>query len=122
MSLTSSSSASLQEASRSVLPRPRCLLSAHSTDWIGFKIAFDLTFFCALPPAMHPAWGRRYSDILASPGALLITLCWPILDKPKGPPWGVSVSEYEEVLGAAFKKVHEGPGGENGRIAVWERQ
>lgn len=44
----------------------------------------------------------------------------------KGPPWGVTLEDYEGLLvgedgEGGWKKVYEGEGGERGRVCVWER-
>ncbi|CDZ96647.1 TPMT family [Phaffia rhodozyma] len=91
----------------------------------GFEIAWDLTFFCALHPSQREAWAKRYTTLLSSnPRALLVTLCFPIDgNRLGGPPWSVSVEAYEAVLSGnlGWKKIHEGPGGEGGRLVVWGR-
>lgn len=38
----------------------------------GFKLVFDYTFFCALPPSLRAAWGQRTAELLA-PGGLLLS-------------------------------------------------
>ncbi|KAL6223681.1 hypothetical protein ACLB2K_002540 [Fragaria x ananassa] len=67
----------------------------HPTDL--FDLIFDYTFFCAIEPDMRPAWAQKMADIL-KPDGELITLMFPIDDHVGGPPYKVSVSDYEEVL------------------------
>lgn len=67
----------------------------HPTDL--FDLIFDYTFFCAIEPVLRPAWAQRISDLL-KPNGELITLMFPIDDHVGGPPYKVSVSDYEEVL------------------------
>ncbi|CAN1253558.1 Probable thiol methyltransferase 2 [Linum perenne] len=62
-----------------------------------FDLIFDYTFFCAIEPKMRPEWAQRISDLL-SPDGELITLIFPISDHVGGPPYKVSVSDYEELL------------------------
>lgn len=62
-----------------------------------FDLIFDYTFFCAIEPDMRLAWAQRIHDIL-KPGGELITLMFPISDHAGGPPFKVSISDYEEVL------------------------
>lgn len=62
-----------------------------------FDLIFDYTFFCAIEPDMRPAWARRIQDLL-KPDGELITLMFPISDHVGGPPFKVSISDYEEVL------------------------
>lgn len=42
-----------------------------------YSLAYDYTFFCALPPSMREAWAKRYSELL-NPSALLLCLEFPI--------------------------------------------
>ncbi|PRQ46013.1 putative methyl halide transferase [Rosa chinensis] len=62
-----------------------------------FDLIFDYTFFCAIEPDMRSAWAQKMRDIL-KPDGELITLMFPISDHLGGPPYKVSVSDYEEVL------------------------
>lgn len=62
-----------------------------------FDLIFDYTFFCAVEPEMRSVWARKIRDIL-KPDGELITLMFPISDHIGGPPYKVSVSDYEEVL------------------------
>ncbi|KAK9288702.1 hypothetical protein L1049_017165 [Liquidambar formosana] len=62
-----------------------------------FDLIFDYTFFCAIEPDLRSAWARRIQDIL-KPDGELITLMFPIDDHVGGPPYKVSIIDYEEVL------------------------
>ncbi|OWM84793.1 probable thiol methyltransferase 2 [Punica granatum] len=62
-----------------------------------FDLIFDYTFFCAICPEMRLAWAQRIAELLKTDGEL-ITLMFPISDHVGGPPYKVSVSDYEEVL------------------------
>lgn len=62
-----------------------------------FDLVFDYTFFCAIEPDMRSAWASRIQDLL-KPNGELITLMFPISDHVDGPPYKVSVADYEEVL------------------------
>ncbi|ESQ39020.1 hypothetical protein EUTSA_v10001619mg [Eutrema salsugineum] len=62
-----------------------------------FDLIFDYTFFCAFEPSVRPLWAQRV-DKLLKPGGELITLMFPIDERSGGPPYKVSVSEYEKVL------------------------
>lgn len=42
-----------------------------------FSLAFDYTFFCALPPNWRSKWGRRYGEVVR-PGGLLVALAFPL--------------------------------------------
>ncbi|XP_021752598.1 thiocyanate methyltransferase 1-like [Chenopodium quinoa] len=62
-----------------------------------FELIFYYTFFCAIDPKTRPAWASRMAELLKPDGELLI-LMFPISDHVCGPPYKVSVSDYEEVL------------------------
>ncbi|PON46720.1 TPMT family [Parasponia andersonii] len=64
-----------------------------------FDLIFDYTFFCAIEPHLRSAWAEKVGDIL-KPDGELITLMFPIGDHVSvgGPPYKVSVSDYEKVL------------------------
>ncbi|XP_010517975.1 PREDICTED: probable thiol methyltransferase 2 [Camelina sativa] len=62
-----------------------------------FDLIFDYTFFCAFEPGVRPLWAQRMEKLL-KPGGELITLMFPIDERSGGPPYSVSVSEYEKVL------------------------
>lgn len=63
-----------------------------------FTLAFDYTFFCALPPASREAWARAYSRLLARGTGLLITLIFPSV-----PPPGLGVEELPREEREAFR-------------------
>ncbi|KAG6388383.1 hypothetical protein SASPL_149808 [Salvia splendens] len=62
-----------------------------------FDLIFDYTFFCAIEPVLRSSWAKKMSELL-KPDGELITLMYPIDDHEGGPPFKVSVSDYEEVL------------------------
>ncbi|KDP29557.1 hypothetical protein JCGZ_19270 [Jatropha curcas] len=62
-----------------------------------FDLIIDYTFFCAIEPEMRARWALKIQDLL-KPDGELITLIFPIDDHVGGPPYKVSVSDYEEVL------------------------
>ncbi|XP_002275789.3 probable thiol methyltransferase 2 [Vitis vinifera] len=62
-----------------------------------FDLIFDYTFFCAIEPDMRSVWAKRMRHLLKPDGELL-TLMFPISDHAGGPPYKVSVADYEEVL------------------------
>ncbi|KAK4047039.1 Proteasome subunit alpha type-2 [Microbotryomycetes sp. JL221] len=94
-----------------------------------YTLAYDYTFFCAIPHSLRPKWAQRYADVIRQ-GGLLITLEFPIDgDRPGGPPFSVSEEAYEQVLSPNFDKVYSAkPGqsaeGHEGRemIVVWKRK
>ncbi|GAA6061617.1 hypothetical protein JCM10212_000959 [Sporobolomyces blumeae] len=94
-----------------------------------FSLAYDFTFFCALPPSMRQRWGDRYAEVVRQDG-VLITLEYPLDgDRQGGPPYSVSEQAYDEVLSPNFAKIYEAvptkqTQGHEGRekIAVWKRK
>ncbi|KAF9612272.1 hypothetical protein IFM89_038842 [Coptis chinensis] len=60
-------------------------------------IVRNCRFFCAIEPSMRPAWASRVHDLL-KPDGELITLMFPVDDRIGGPPYKVSLPDYEEVL------------------------
>lgn len=58
----------------------------------------DYTFFCALPLALRPDWGRAMARLLAPRGEL-ITLIYPIdASRTDGPPFASSKDAIGAVL------------------------
>ncbi|KFK37216.1 hypothetical protein AALP_AA4G228900 [Arabis alpina] len=62
-----------------------------------FDLIVDYTFFCAFEPSVRPLWAQRTEKLL-KPDGELITLMFPIEERAGGPPYTVSVSDYEKVL------------------------
>ncbi|ORY52814.1 S-adenosyl-L-methionine-dependent methyltransferase [Leucosporidium creatinivorum] len=93
-----------------------------------YSLAYDYTFFCALPPSMREAWAGRYAELVKK-GGVLICLEFPIDgDRPLGPPYSVSSEAYEQVLSPHFEKIYSQapsnpPEGREGRekVSVWKR-
>lgn len=66
----------------------------------SFDCIFDYTFLCALHPCRRKDWKTRMEKLLA-PGAMLITLMFPLVSEPineAGPPYSLSVEIYQELL------------------------
>ena len=63
-----------------------------------FTLAFDYTFFCALPPSRREEWARAYSRLLCKDTGLLITLIFPSV-----PPPGLGVGELPQEEQEAFR-------------------
>jgi SAM-dependent methyltransferase len=63
-----------------------------------FTLAFDYTFFCALPPSQREEWARAYARLLAQGSGLLVTLIFPAV-----PPPGLGVERLPEEERAAFR-------------------
>ncbi|EIW82233.1 S-adenosyl-L-methionine-dependent methyltransferase [Coniophora puteana RWD-64-598 SS2] len=70
-----------------------------------FALAYDHTFFVAIPPAMRNDWGRQMNT-LVKPGGYLIALIFPIDSyREGGPPFSVKPEDYYEPLGSGWEKV-----------------
>lgn len=62
-----------------------------------FTFIYDYTFLCALDPSARTTWAQKMADLL-QPGGELLTLIWPIRDKPGGPPFSVSLDLMRSLL------------------------
>ncbi|CAM8975160.1 unnamed protein product [Rhodiola kirilowii] len=62
-----------------------------------FDLIFHYTVFCAIVPHMRLSWAIRIHELL-KPDGELITLMFPLSDHNGGPPYKVSVTDYEDVL------------------------
>ncbi|CAA0833330.1 Probable thiol methyltransferase 2 [Striga hermonthica] len=62
-----------------------------------FDLIFDYTFFCAIEPKLRSLWATKVNDLL-KPDGELITLMFPIDGHEGGPPYSVSIADYEEAL------------------------
>ncbi|KDN52844.1 S-adenosyl-L-methionine-dependent methyltransferase, partial [Tilletiaria anomala UBC 951] len=61
-------------------------------------VAYDYTFFCALPPSFRSMWADIYSKVIKADG-VLICMVYPIHgDRPGGPPYSVSPQMYKDLL------------------------
>ncbi|KAL5578610.1 hypothetical protein UlMin_011052 [Ulmus minor] len=71
----------------------------HPTDLFDF--VFDYTFFSAIEPEMRSQWAQKMRDILKPDGELM-TLMFPMSEHKHenvgGPPYIVSVTDYEKEL------------------------
>jgi len=97
-----------------------------------YDLAFDYTFFVAIPPALRPSWGSQMRQLVKK-GGYLVALIWPIDgDRPGGPPYSVDVGMYAEALQADVaegnwtKVLDEDTANEERvgteRIVVWKRE
>ncbi|PWN30153.1 thiol methyltransferase 1 [Jaminaea rosea] len=74
----------------------------------GFDLAYDYTFFCAIPPSLRPKWGEAYARSVKS-GGHLICLVFPIEgDRPNGPPYSVSPELITQFLEPHFELQWQG--------------
>lgn len=94
-----------------------------------FDAALEYTFFCAIPPAMRPAYGARMAELIR-PGGLLFGLFFPLNKQDEsGPPFRVSLDEVEAVLSPGFAlELSEQPADSikpragNERLMIWRRR
>lgn len=54
-----------------------------------FDLIYDYTFMCAMDPSIRQRWAEQMCALLA-PGGQLVTVIFPICDKPDGPPFAMS--------------------------------
>ena len=63
-----------------------------------FDFIYDYTFLCALDPSIRNDWARKMGSLL-TPGGILMTLIFPIVEeKEGGPPFKVNLKLLEELL------------------------
>ena len=77
-------------------------------DFFGFTGSYDVileqTFFCALPPALRPAYVDRMAELLA-PGGELAGLLFDAPRHADKPPFGGSRAEYLALLSARLRVI-----------------
>lgn len=102
---------------------------------LPFDLVYDYSFLCALPLELRALWAKRMRELIKV-GGRLVTVMYP-MGKPKedgGPPYGVSVEDYKELLeGEGGFVARDGPrrlkdeqshdfrGGGRTYWCVWER-
>ncbi|CAD6891511.1 unnamed protein product [Tilletia controversa] len=76
---------------------------------LACDLAYDYTFFCALPPSWRTRWAETYARIIR-PGGILIAVVYPIRPDagPEGPPFKLAPESYKELLSDAFELQWEG--------------
>jgi hypothetical protein len=72
-----------------------------------------LQFLSALPPALRPAWSRRFNELLA-PAGRLVCVEFPTNKAPDtgGPPWALPPKIYEAHLPRPGKELLYGEDGD----------
>lgn len=73
-----------------------------------FDLLVEQTFFCALDPALRPAYARQ-SAALLRPGGTLVGLLFDTEFVQAGPPFGGSAAEYRAYFAPYFDFVHFAP-------------
>jgi len=70
-----------------------------------FDLVYERTFLCALPRRRWPEWGRRISEVV-QPGGRLAGFFY-LNDNERGPPFGTSLAQLEELRGENFDLAEE---------------
>lgn len=68
----------------------------------AFDVMVERAFLCALPRKMWASYATRTAELLGATG--VIAGYWFFDDNPKGPPFGTSYAELENLLGTAFTR------------------
>jgi len=71
----------------------------------GFDLIVEQTFFCALDPALRPAYARQCAHLLRPAGTLMGLLFDTEFSQP-GPPFGGSRAEYQPYFEPYFTFRH----------------
>lgn len=92
-----------------------------------FDIIYERAFFCALPRRLWPAYGRRMAELLPADG--LLAGFFFFSDAPKGPPFGTTPEQLDQLLGEAFERIADRPArdsiaifADRERWQVWRRR
>ena len=90
-------------------------------------LIYERAFLCALPRAMWPQLAARYAALLP-PGGLLAGFFF-FDDAHKGPPFGISVEQLNELLTPNFVRIEDAAVGDSiavfagkERWQVWQRR
>jgi SAM-dependent methyltransferase len=67
------------------------------------ELVYERAFLCALPPRMRPAIVARWAELLR-PGSLLAGFFF-FDEAPKGPPFGISPGELENLMSHCFERI-----------------
>lgn len=88
---------------------------------------YERAFLCALPRSMWEQVAQRWADLLA-PGTLLAGFFF-FDDAVKGPPFGISAEQLDELLTPHFVRIEDAPVGDSipvfegkERWMVWKRR
>ncbi|CEH17357.1 THIOCYANATE METHYLTRANSFERASE 1-RELATED [Ceraceosorus bombacis] len=95
----------------------------------SFDLAYDYTFFCALPSTLHQKWADTYARLI-KPGGKLLCLVYPIgPSSDAGPPYNVSPDQHIALLSKAFELEHHAPPSKSAperkgkeEIMIWRRK
>ncbi len=73
-----------------------------------YDLILEQTFFCALDPALRPAYVQHMHELL-KPGGRLAGILFGITFERAGPPFGGSVGEYRPLFEPVFQSVRLEP-------------
>ena len=69
---------------------------------LTFDLIIEQTFFCALAPSLRKTYVTKSADLLNKGGKIAgLLFDFPLTEK--GPPFGGSSSEYQNLFGSSFK-------------------
>jgi SAM-dependent methyltransferase len=74
----------------------------------AFDLILEQTFFCAIDPALRPAYARRMFELLR-PGGKLAGVLFDTQFAKEGPPFGGSAEEYRAYFAPYFRFRHYAP-------------
>ena len=91
-----------------------------------FDVIYERAFLCALPRRMWGGYAARCAELL-KPGGVIAGFFF-FADTPKGPPFGTSPSEMEELMRPGFARIDDRAVGDSidvfagkERWQVWKR-
>ena len=67
-----------------------------------FDFVVEQTIFCAIHPSLRPDFARAMANVL-KPGGKLVTLIFPLEERPSGPPFGVTLDSVRDSYGRYFE-------------------
>jgi thiopurine S-methyltransferase len=92
-----------------------------------FDVIYERAFLCALPRKLWTRYAERMADLLAPQQRLAGFFFYS--DNPKGPPFGTSPQELQDMLDARFEQIEDRPTAEplpvfrdGERWQVWRRR
>lgn len=74
----------------------------------SYTLFLEYTFYCAIDPALRPAYARAAASLL-KPGGILLGLFFPLQTDKPGPPFQVSREEIEKLFSPYFELRFEEP-------------
>jgi thiopurine S-methyltransferase len=73
----------------------------------SYELIYERAFLCALPRNKWLDWGTRVAELLPAGG--LLAGYFFFRDEPKGPPFGITPQQLEELLRPCFERVADAP-------------